>query len=144
MRDKEEHKEGKAKFEVSAHRANHETLRSSETPIGFSRHRQAHNKGVHTHLVCGVPFLFGLPEQVLTGHHIIPLGSGKEISLYKHRAGATDGEGCPRIWTFCERNKLEKIKSEWIESEELALTRLIVPPTALQMAKGGSHPLSPL
>lgn len=35
---------------------------------------------------------------------------------------------------------LKKIKSEWIESEELALTRLIVPPTALQMAKEGVSP----
>lgn len=47
------------------------------------------------------------------------------------------GRGVLEFGPFVRETSLEKIKSEWTESEELALTRLIVPPTALQMAKEG-------
>lgn len=50
------------------------------------------------------------------------------------------GRGVLEFGPFVIETSLEKIKSEWTESEELALTRLIVPPTALQMAKEGVSP----
>lgn len=50
------------------------------------------------------------------------------------------GRGVLEFGPFVRETSLEKIKSEWTESEELAHTRLIVPPTALQMAKEGVSP----